>query len=240
MKKLLCTFLIGALLFTGAGIACLQSASADETLAETDYFASDFTELPSDWELSDQCCGEEYMDTSYADGDMVIRQDPAVAVGAARYYGSLYLIDKDTAYEDFTFEITFKMTEAKDDGRWMGIVYHLQKRIGYPIGYMMNYRYGGKREQRICRRRKIARAFPERRGVSYRKNRNARDAGATYSGRKNNYGMGYLGTKSASRRGFDGRRFRIDCKSICRERAKRSNQSYGSMASYARSATRSR
>lgn len=105
----------GCLAFGASTLA--QSAAAEEE----GYSVSEFAELPADWQLNDQCDAEN-TSVTFENGEMVIRSEGSTS--PQKYYGAMYFIDKDSVYEDFTFEITVKMTDPADTSRWLGIMYH--------------------------------------------------------------------------------------------------------------------
>ena len=53
----------------------------------------------------------------------------------------MYFIDKDSVYEDFTFEMRFRMVSCVSSDRWFGVMYHTQQIGVNTVGYLMNYRY---------------------------------------------------------------------------------------------------
>lgn len=119
------------------GVSTLAQSAAAE---EKEYSVSDFTQLPDDWLLNDQC-DVENTSVTFENGDMVIKSDGNTS--PQKYYGAMYFIDKDTVYEDFTFEITVKMTNPLNTTRWFGVMYHTQTTDSNTVGYLMNYRYNG-------------------------------------------------------------------------------------------------
>ena len=131
---LVSVLMAGCLAFGASTLA--QSAAAEEE----GYSVSGFAELPADWQLNDQCDAEN-TSVTFENGDMVIRSEGSTS--PQKYYGAMYFIDKDSVYEDFTFEITVKMTDPADTSRWLGIMYHTRTTDTNTIGYLMNYRYNG-------------------------------------------------------------------------------------------------
>ncbi len=111
------------------------SARAEET-----YNVESFSEVPSDWTLFDQSdIGSTT--TNVQDGVLQIRH-ANTSVTSKQYYGSLYQIG-NFDYADFTFEITFKMTNAANSVRWMSVIYHSKLEENNLVGYMTAYRYDG-------------------------------------------------------------------------------------------------
>ena len=99
-----------------------------------------FSKLPSDWSIYSQ--SDTINTKSYISEDnyLTIEHDKTKGVGNDKYYGGVYNIDINNTYKDFTFTMSFKMTNWADGARWIGIVYH-SKMIGDNLtGYLMNYR----------------------------------------------------------------------------------------------------
>lgn len=124
-----------------------QSSSSSETSSGGDspvdaaYSVSSFTDLPDNWELFARSDVNSTA-TTYPDEAMQITHTNS-SVTEAKYYGALYRIATDREYEDFTFEITLKMTQPQSATRWLGILYHTQMSGNYLTGYMANFRYNG-------------------------------------------------------------------------------------------------
>lgn len=142
MKNSISTYLhkfvalcLGLVLFVGLlSLPGLVFASADESVSE-------FTGLPSNWELSD-LCDTDNVTIGATDGNLVVKSTSTQTM--SKYYGALVRIGTDKSYGDFTFEMTFRMSDPADSTRWMGIMYHTQVASnGKLIGYMMNFRYSG-------------------------------------------------------------------------------------------------
>ena len=114
-----------------------NAAGTDETVS---YSVDSFTALPADWSLYSQC-DVGNTSTSYNNNEMVITNSNTTS--NSLYYGSVYYVNTENNWEDFTFEVTVKMTSAADINRWFGIGYHTQEVAGNMVGYLMNYRYGG-------------------------------------------------------------------------------------------------
>ena len=68
--------------------------------------------LPENWELYGES-DVAHTASAFENGDLVITHNNA-AINNQLYYGSVYLIDTDAAYSDFTFEITVKMTRSEE------------------------------------------------------------------------------------------------------------------------------
>lgn len=118
------------LLFSAAPVF----ASAEESVTE-------FTEIPSNWELSD-LCDTDNVTIGASNGNLVVKSTSTATM--SKYYGALVRIGTDKSYGDFTFEMTFRMSDPADNSRWMGIMYHTQTASNDNlIGYMMNFRYSG-------------------------------------------------------------------------------------------------
>ena len=133
--------LIFAAVFTLNG----KTASAEETPKKVVY--SDFSKVPSDWNIYEKSDTYEGNTTvNNPDGTMSIKSVNAAGghtTSNGLYYGLTYLLGDET-WEDFTFTLTFKMTNAENDRRWLGVVYHTDFNAdGYMAGYIMNYRYNG-------------------------------------------------------------------------------------------------
>lgn len=114
-----------------------DTSNTDGTVTES---YSNFTALPSDWSQYTQS-DTANTTLSFANNELVLVNKNTTS--NSLYYGSVYKIDTDHNWKDFTFEITFKMTRADDANRWMGIAYHTQELAGNMLGYLMNYRFGG-------------------------------------------------------------------------------------------------
>lgn len=111
--------------------------AANET---TTYSIENFTSLPTGWELYSKCDTANTR-TTYSNNEMVITN--ANTTSNALYYGSVYYVNTENNWKDFTFEATIKMSNPADANRWFGIGYHTQETAGNMMGYLMNYRAGG-------------------------------------------------------------------------------------------------
>ncbi len=141
----------GAFLFAACltgGAMTLQPAreAAAEDAGKTVTY-SDFSTLPEGWQVYDKSdTYEGHTTTHNDDGTMSVKSTNITdghTTSSDRYYDLTYLIGEDT-WGDFTFTMTFKMTDAEDDTRWLGVVYHTNfDDDGYMAGYIMNYRYNG-------------------------------------------------------------------------------------------------
>ena len=60
-----------------------------------------------------------------------------------QYFGSLLRLDKNKYYQNFTFEMEFKITSAVNEKSWVGLMYHSQQETNYLSGYLNKYQYGG-------------------------------------------------------------------------------------------------
>lgn len=102
---------------------------------------SNFTEVPSDFVPFDK---SDILNTKsfISENDLVIEHDKTKGPSNNQYYGGVYKILPDNAiYENFTFEMQFKMTNWADSARWIGVGYHLQDDSSNNMtGYLMNYR----------------------------------------------------------------------------------------------------
>lgn len=110
-----------------------------EALVTSSVTYENFNSIPSSWELYNQC-DTNNTKTSINEDYLVISHDKTKGVGNDKYYGSVYNLNVGNTYKDFTFTMTFKMTDWADGARWIGIVYH-SKMVGNNLtGYLMNYR----------------------------------------------------------------------------------------------------
>lgn len=116
--------------------------SDERASASSSYEINSFDSLPTDWTLSNKC-DVSHSSSSILNNELVLKHDNESNPGASLYYGSLYDIASDLTFNNFTFEITFKMTEAINNSRWFGIMYHTNLVNDNPVGYIMNYRYNG-------------------------------------------------------------------------------------------------
>ena len=108
--------------------------------SETTYEITNFSQLPDGWKLYEKCDTGNTV-TSYQNGEMVITNKNTTS--NSLYYGSVYYVDFDHNWKDFTFEVTLKMTNPVDSNRWCGIGYHTQEVAGNMTGHLMNYRANG-------------------------------------------------------------------------------------------------
>ncbi len=138
MNKL---FIFLGLLVSSFGLFNETNHSNIIAKAESDtYFIDSFSELPSNWELYSR--SETNSNTlTFNNNEMVIKANGSGS--NTSYYGSVYRINTDKNYGDFTFEISAKMVNPADDNRWLGIGYHTQDIAESMVGYLMNYRYNG-------------------------------------------------------------------------------------------------
>ncbi|MCH5162151.1 MAG: hypothetical protein J1G38_01520 [Clostridiales bacterium] len=114
---------------------------ARPAVVRADDSVSGFTELPSNWELS-ELCDVDNVTVGAANGNLSIKSMSTATM--SKYYGALVRIETDKTYGDFTFEISVRMSDPFDTSRWFGIMYHTQfADNGKLIGYMMNFRYSG-------------------------------------------------------------------------------------------------
>ena len=113
---------------------------AATTTEEVSASYSNFNQLPNDWSLYQ---ASDVANTSLAFDNNEIVITNQVTTSNSLYYGSVYYVDTNHIWKDFTFEVNMKMTRADDNNRWFGIGYHTQEVAGNMIGYLMNYRYGG-------------------------------------------------------------------------------------------------
>lgn len=121
------------------------TAEAEEESRSVVY--SDFSSVPSDWKVYEKSDTYEKHTTEVNDDGTVSVKSINISddhtTSSDKYYGLTYLLGDET-WEDFTFTITFKMTNAEDARRWLGVVYHTNFNTeGYMAGYIMNYRYSG-------------------------------------------------------------------------------------------------
>ena len=108
--------------------------------SETTYEITNFSQLPDGWKLYEKCDTGNTV-TSFQNGEMVITNKNTTS--NSLYYGSVYYVDFDHNWKDFTFEVTLKMTNPVDSNRWCGVGYHTQEVAGNMTGYLMNYRANG-------------------------------------------------------------------------------------------------
>lgn len=127
-----------AVCLCGAAVGLRGGEAALAELPEAVYSVSDFSALPDDWELNGQC-DVANSTLSFEDGDMIVGN--TATTSNALYYGTMYFIDKDSVYEDFTFEMRFRMVSCVSSDRWFGVMYHTQQIGVNTVGYLMNYRY---------------------------------------------------------------------------------------------------
>lgn len=137
---ILATLCLTALPVTSNTNNVLEHSKHNAVENEVTYEASNFTKLPDDWKLYEKC-DTANTTTSYAKGELIILNRNTTSAGL--YYGSVYYVDYGTKWQDFTFEVTLKMTEPADGNRWCGIGYHTQEVAGSMAGYLMNYRSNG-------------------------------------------------------------------------------------------------
>ncbi len=104
-------------------------------------YTATLSSLPEEWELYSQCDTAKTT-TTFSDGNMVIKHANA-NIGASLYHGAVYKIDTEDYWTDFTFEMTFKMTEPQNNSRWLGVIYRSQMIGDNMTGYIMNQRYNG-------------------------------------------------------------------------------------------------
>ena len=139
-------FLFAACLTGGAmTLRPVREAAAEDAGKTVTY--SDFSTLPEGWQVYDKSDTYEGHTTTHNDDGTMSVKSTNITDGHTtsddRYYGLTYLIGEDT-WEDFTFTMTFKMTDEENDRRWLGVVYHTNfDDDGYMAGYIMNYRYNG-------------------------------------------------------------------------------------------------
>lgn len=142
MKQFISTYIhkfvsmcVGLVLLVGLFV------SAAPVFAGASESVSNFKGLPSNWELS-ELCDTDNVTIGAANGDLVVKSTSTQTM--SKYYGALVRIGTDKTYGDFTFEMTFRMSDPADSSRWLGIMYHTQVATnGKLIGYMMNMRYSG-------------------------------------------------------------------------------------------------
>lgn len=125
----------------GGGV---ESSTATDTASAAggDYSASDFTDVPDDWELIEKCDTTNTR-TTFFDGEMSVFHSATTGGNAANYYGAAYKIAADRTYRDFTFEMTFRMVSWTDTSRFIAVMFHTQTVDNRLIGYMVNYRVKG-------------------------------------------------------------------------------------------------
>lgn len=120
-------------------------AKAEEESRTVVY--SEFSSIPSDWKVYEKSDTYEKHTTEVNDDGTISVKSINISgdhtTSSDKYYGLTYLLGDET-WTDFTFTITFKMTNAEDARRWLGVVYHTNFNAeGYMTGYIMNYRYSG-------------------------------------------------------------------------------------------------
>lgn len=107
------------------------------------YISENFTQVPDDWELYNRC-DKNNVETTASEGELVVSHNQNSGnASSITYYGAMYLIDTAHTYENFTFEMEFKVTSYLSESRWFGIMYHVNNVDTQAIGYMMNYRING-------------------------------------------------------------------------------------------------
>ena len=108
---------------------------------QVSYSVNQFSSLPIDWELySKSDVGGTT--TTYENNEMVItHKNPSI--NNSLYYGTVYYVNTDNIWKDFTFEVTLKMLKADDQNRWVGLGYRTQEVAGGMVGYLMGYRQNG-------------------------------------------------------------------------------------------------
>lgn len=139
MKKSLLFIMLG--IITTFSYIC-TSINKVNALEGGSYSISSFSSLPSDWKLSNKC---DVSNSSYSisNNEIVLSHTSESDPGSSLYYGSLYFIDIENYWSDFSFEITIKMTNQVNSSRWFGICYHTNVIDDNMVGYGMNYRYNG-------------------------------------------------------------------------------------------------
>lgn len=115
-------------------------AEGGAAYAITDFSATEGEE----WQISESSNIYNSERSVNEDGELVIS-----AVNAPKwlYYGALIPINGEAAYQNFTFELTFKVNKSfGDSARGLGIIYRTKYASdAAPVtGYVMNYRLNGK------------------------------------------------------------------------------------------------
>jgi len=134
--------MIGLVLAAAMLPAGLSDGALTVAAAGNEYSVSSFSGLPANWALYGECDTGKSSATA-ENGELVIKHDTASNPGASKYYGAMYHIATDRTWSDFTFEMTFRMTEPANDSRWMGVVFHRVESGNNAVGYLVNYRYNG-------------------------------------------------------------------------------------------------
>lgn len=140
-KKWFCILTVALLAFAGV-CAGIGTAYAEQPAAA--YEVKDFTEVPTDdWQICPQSDAGNAT-VSVNQKDLVIAS--AGSGTPANYYGAMSIINPGAEYENFTFELVFRVENAADSDRWLGVVYRTQSASdASPVtGYIMNYRVNGK------------------------------------------------------------------------------------------------
>ena len=142
MKQSISNYLLKLSIFCVALVILAGLAfSAVPLFAYADDSFSAFSKLPANWELS-ELCDTENVTIGASSGHLSVKSTSTQTM--SKYYGALVRIGTDKTYGDFTFEMTFRMSDPADNSRWLGIMYHTQTASnGKLIGYMMNLRYSG-------------------------------------------------------------------------------------------------
>lgn len=105
------------------------------------YIVNSFLDVPTDWVMNTSC------DHSHAsvqvDNQELVVTHQGTNGSASNFYGAMMTIADGYTFENFTFTMRFKMTQAENSSRWFGIAYHTQGKDAAMKGYLMNYRQSG-------------------------------------------------------------------------------------------------
>ena len=138
VKFKICTALFGLMLsiFVGTKHQETTTVKADSKT----YIIDSFNKVPDDWTLysrSDasntvsQVVNNELIVTHVTDGNPW-----------NKYYGAVYQFETEN-YEDFTFQMEFKMNSYQDESRFVGMLWHINEVNDYLNALYMNYRVKG-------------------------------------------------------------------------------------------------
>ena len=131
MKKIICLL---ALAFLFNNNLLINKVYADENI-------NNFEELPKNYELFSRS-DVSHTNISFENQEMIIAHNN-INVKNKQYFGSLLRLDKNKYYQNFTFEMEFKITSAVNEKSWVGLMYHSQQETNYLSGYLNKYQYGG-------------------------------------------------------------------------------------------------
>ncbi len=141
LTKVFITFFSFLLLFTHSNKNDVRVALAETAHQNEIYAVNSFLDVPTDWIMNAGC---DRLHASVAvDNQELVVTHQGTNSSASNYYGAMMTIADGYAFENFTFTMRFKMTEAENSSRWFGIAYHTQGKDATTKGYLMNYRQSG-------------------------------------------------------------------------------------------------